>query len=379
MRVLSLRVLSLFVVAFLFLSTVESWAGYWLAARWFISSRYASVPLGTVKLWLDRGIITTATRTAKVFIQRNGKWILLTLGLSSVLSELQNIMQSSKYCYIFKDNVTAQVYVAAYSNQVSFTFNYAPNTRFYTLSSSCSGTTRQGAAISVPVYEVYERGVLFSAMIPPQGTYTLVTPDGVKCTATVSWTMPLQQCGSSSQSDWQNERRKVPVQVFPNPADFVRDDVIARDPALSWLRDQYQNISADSSIPTIPDSDLVGVELPQVDWSIPPEEAIDHDSESSQTGEKGEGVVDVPGLDTSLRPVERKSFPVELIDSIVQNHPLLRIFSNVHIDTGSGTCLIGSHPFQFNFCDWGWVLNVMGGVIVFVAFLTGLVWTGRSE
>jgi hypothetical protein len=382
-----IRVISLVVAGFLFLSTLEAFAGFWLAGRWFISSRYASLTLGLVKNWLDRGLINSATQTAKVFIQRNGKWIILTLGLSQVIPEVQQRIQASRYCYdptpISDQLYMVYLYVGSYTNSVYYSHPYHPYTLFYSLSGSCPTTSRNGSnPLYLTTYRIFRKetnGWVPYAAVGQAGTYTIITRDGITCTANFSWSMSLQPCGSVDA--WQNERRRVPVRVFPNPADFVHPDVIASDPALSWLRDEYQRIAQDTSIPTIPSDALDGVELPSVDWSIPPEEALDQASESSGSeGESQEGDISIPGLNTDLNIPAKRSFPVELINSIVQSHPLLRVLQGVSLDVGGGgSCVIGSRPFEFDFCPFQWVLNLMGAVIVFVSFLTGLFWAGRSD
>jgi hypothetical protein len=175
----------------------------------------------------------------------------------------------------------------------------------------------------------------------------------------------------------------------------VRPDVIENDHSLRWLRDEYQRIAQDTSIPTI--GDLSGVVLPSVGWAIPPEEALDSASEEGSTSSSsssgsssgstsgsgsgsGSGEREnnpdfpaVPGFDTSLPSLEKRPFPVELINSLVQNHPFLRILQQVNFDVdGSGSCEIGSGVFTINFCSYAWVFNLMGAIIVPVAFLYGL-------
>jgi len=382
----ALRFVAFLTFFFLFFSTIEAWAGYWLVGRWFVSSRFAYVTLGTVKSWLDRGIITSTTRQAKVFINRYGKWILLTLGLSYVIQEVYQRMQASQYCYLPNGYIDLVISSGRGSTTISYD---APNFVGYTV--SCSGRdTCTGASYHyrVPRFYLY-RGNVWRGEFPQPGTY--VVSDGcMSCTFNIYWKVELSQCGSSSQ-EWQNERRQVPVRVYPNPADFLRNDVIENDPALRWLRDEYQRISSDSSIPTVPSDALVGLELPDVDWVINPDEALDFPSERGSTREgsregvrEGENqddipVPDVPGLDTNLPLVDRRPFPVELINSIVQNHPLLRVLQGVRLDVGGGgSCVFGSQPFVIDMCNWQWVFNTMGAFLVPLAFLYGL-GIGRSE
>ena len=393
-----IRVIALITAGFLFLSTMESFAFFWLAGRWFISSRYATLTLGVVKGWLDRGIISSSTRIAKVFINRYGKLLLLTLALSEVIPEVQDILSSSQYCYIpssggslfagWSDSGSLSVHAAGGKPQNFYTFTFT------------GGPCYSGSA-NIPAVEIRRWGMVpsgryewfYYATVPAPGTYNIGA-----CQVTFS----LRNAGSVCPSDVTQapgdlqrlqQRRRVPVRVYPNPADFLRPDVIESDPALRWLGDEYQRIASDSSIPTITSDALSGVDLPEVGWTIPPEEAIDHTSESSQSGsgsqsgsqegsqsDSQDASLSVPGFDTSLPSVDRRPFPVELVNSIVQSHPLLRVFRDVNVDVGSGgSCVMGSRPFEFDFCQFGWVLNLMGGLIVFISFLTGLFWAGRSE
>jgi hypothetical protein len=371
-----IRVIALITFFFLSLSTLEAFAGFWLAGRWFISSRYASLTLGVVKNWLDRGIINSATQTAKIFIQRNGKWILLTLALSQVISEVQNLQAASEYCYVQSGSIRL-----AWLDYGRLVVQHAGNnpTDFYSVSypSPCYSGSAYVPALQIYRWVPYRGSYTWTnwAYIPKAGTYTVG-----QCQVTVTNRNIGSPCGDLSQPpsmDWQNERRQVPVRVFPNVNDFIRPDVISQDPALSWLRDEYQRIAQDTSIPTIPSNALDGMELPSVDWSISPEEALDQASESSgsesESRQEGEGDISIPGLNTDLNIPAKRSFPVELINSIVQSHPLLRVLQGVSLDVGGGgSCVIGSGVFTIDFCNHAWVLNLMGAIIVPIAFLVGL-------
>jgi len=399
-----IRVISLVVVAFLFLSTLESWAGFWLAGRWFVSSRYVSLTLGVVKRWLDNGIISRGTQLAKVFINRNGKLILLTLALSEVIQEVDRLQSSASYCYI-DDPYGRTIYSGwTFWGSLSIQSGGTNPSNFYNVSYSQS--CYSGDAF-LPAVEIRRwdgsswRGDW--AFVPKSGTYRIG-----QCQVTIALRVS-SVCPSGSTAppsvDW-DQRREVPTRVYPNPSDFVRPDVIEGDPSLRYLRDEYQRISQDASIPTISQGALSGVELPSVDWKTPPEEALDYASEEGSTSPNSSSGSDsssgagsgsgsgsnsesrnndvdipaIPGFDTSLNVPERRAFPVELLNSIVQSHPLLRILQGVNLDVGGGgDCVIGSRPFEFNFCPFQWVLNLMGALIVFVGFITGLVWSGRSE
>jgi hypothetical protein len=385
---------------FLLLTSLESWAGYWLAGRWFISSRYASLTLGVVKRWLDRGLITSSIQFAKVFINRNGKWILLTLALSQVLTELENLQrqqESGSICYL-PVQTNYSLYASVSTSSVYISRSYYPGYT-YTVrpvqGQNCSGGG------SLPTYRVYRYDPSLRAWVnsipgyegwvPVPGTYMIgsceleIALSIPSCPFSASPNSSVVYAPAPSLPNLDQERRQVPVRVFPNPSDFVRPDIVAQDPALSYLRDEYQRISADSSIPTIPSDALSGVELPEIGWSIPGEEALDSSAEGSRSQEgsqegEGQGDISIPGLNTDLNIPAKRSFPVELINSIVQSHPLLRVLRGVSLDTGGGgSCVIGSRPFEFDFCPFQWVLNLMGGVIVFVAFITGLVGSGRSD
>jgi hypothetical protein len=375
-----MRVLSLLVTVFFLLSSFEAWAGYWLAGRWFISSRYATLTLGVVKGWLDRGLISSGTQYAKIFLNRNGKWILLTLGLSQVISEVQQRLQASQYCYQVTNFTTYMSISPSSTPSISFNLNYSPHTNFYSYTFNCTGGITSQGSNPYPLrqYDIYKlpppgySGLSYYASIPEPGIYTLTTKDGVRtCTVEIRMTYPLSACGSAST--WEDQKRQVPVRVFPNPLDFIRPDVVSQDPSLSWLRDEYNRIASDTSIPTIPSGDL---DLPSVDWSIPPDEALDFSSEEGSTREgsrEGDTDISFPGLDTSLPTLEKRPFPIELINSLVQNHPLLRILQGINFDVGSsGSCVIGSGVFTFDFCPYAWIFNLMGAIIVPVAFFVGI-------
>jgi hypothetical protein len=378
-----LRFIASVVFAFLLLSTLEAFGGWWLAGRWVISSRYAALSLGVVKSWLDRGLINSATRTVKVFVRKHGKWILLTLALSEIIPEVQQKLQSSASCYL---PVSFNFWLYQ-GSVVSCNCAGSHVTKYFSATSNCPYGTTAYLYQGLRVYEYRSGRWVEAALIPMWGEYPVKDSRGnIVCTFRVEQKVfnVCSDLSSPPSTDWQSERRHVPVQVFPNVDDFIRSDVVSRDPALSWLRDEYQRIASDSSIPLIPSDALNGVELPSVDWSIPSEEAVDgvSSSEGQRGGEgQGEGGISVPGLDTKLDPVQRRPFPVELIERLVQNHPLLRILKSFSLDVGGGgSCVIGSEPFTIDMCRWQWVLNLMGSFLVPLAFLYGLLGIGgRSE
>jgi hypothetical protein len=378
-----MRVLSLLVAGFLFLSTIETWAGYWLAGRWFVSSRYASVSLQTVRNWLDRGIITRTTQQAKIFIQRHGKWIILTIGLSQVIREVEDIQSSTQYCYL----PSSQRIYSGWSGWGTLVIDASGDnpSRFYEVrySSPCRG----GSSVYLPAVEIRQwmtfRGRyewVPVATVPTSGTYTYTCNDRSRVEVTISLRVS-GACPSDvtqpppREVDW-SQKRRVSVRVFPNPSDFIRDEVISQDPALRWLRDEYNRIARDNTIPLIPPDALGDLELPQVDWSISPDEAIDFPAERGSTREgsrESELDVSIPGFDTSLPSVDKKPFPIQLINSIINNHPLLRILQGIDLNvSGVGSCTVGSGTFRISFCEHAWVLNLMGAIIVPLAFLAGL-------
>ncbi len=379
-----IRVIALITAGFLFFASLEAWAGYWLLGRWYVSSRYASLTLGKVKQWMDRGIITSTTQTAKVFINRNGKWILITLGLSQVTSELQQRLQSSMACYVLapgehfwlavRQNGQVDCFCGGFTNKIRQYFSATSNCPY----AAYNRYSYHGTGM-VYIYEWDPSGNRWQrvAHIPAWGEY-VVSKDNITCYYRVQQKV-FNVCDFSRapSREWENERRRVPVRAFPNVNDFLRPDVIEGDSSLRWLRDEYQRIANDPSIPTIPADLLNGVDLPSIDWSASPDEALDEVAESSRDlsreGEGSRDAVDIPGLDTNLPSIERKPFPVELINSLVQNHPLLRILQGITFDAGSGgSCVIGSGLFTIEFCDHAWILNLMGAIIVPVAFIAGL-------
>ena len=393
-----IRIVAFVTAGFLFFSTIEAFAWVWLAGRWFYSSRYARITLGTVKRWLDRGLISRSTQYAKVFVNRYGKIILMTLALSEVIQELDRELSNTSVCHISHENASFWLYQG--SSGVSAYVGGSKWRDYVSFSSTCpSGVYVYGRGM----LEIYEwsssSGRWVSvAYIPVEGEYPY-KGGNVVCVFRVQYLRSIgNTCPSDlappQEKDLDKEERPVPVRIYPNPEDFIRRDVVENDPTLRWLRDEYYRISQDASIPNV-SFDLAGVGLPEIGWSIPPDEAVDSNAESSEGARPSAGSTSdkpadkpedkpeapsVPGFDTSLNFPERRSFPVELIDSIVQSHPLLRAVRGVSLDVGSGgSCVIGSRPFEFDFCPFQWVLNLMGGVIVFVAFLTGFLWAGRSD
>ncbi len=408
-----MRFLSFLVAGFLFFASLESWAGYWLAGRWFIGSRFASVSLATVKSWMDRGIIRPTTQTAKVFVNRYGKIILLTLGLSEVIKEVERLQSSTQVCYLTTRDErfdSVRCYVGSLND--FFCYGTRDTRDYFTISPEIIPSGGPcGISRSIPGYSVYRWNGNFNRWekmpdrIPVEGKHFIGrTSDGRECYLNVS--INISPCPfSSSESivsgyspsvpNLREERRRVPVRAYPNPSDFVRPDIIEGDPSLKWLRDEYNRIARDPAIPQISPDALGDLELPRIDWDIPEEEAIDSTSRSSRDTpstdaprdrpadrpedrerdrDRSDDLPSPPGLDTSLPTPEKRPFPVELINSLVQNHPLLRVLQGITFDAGSGgSCVIGSGVFTIEFCDHAWVLNLMGAIIVPVAFIVGFI------
>ncbi len=407
-----MRVISLVVAVFLLLSSLEAWAGFWLAGRWFIGSRFATVSLSTIKSWMDRGIIRPTTQTAKIFVNRYGKIILLTLGLSEVIKEVERLRSSNEFCY-----AALGERILCHVSNIDYFYCYTGNIPYglFTMQAEIVGGDVCGLDRSLPAYTVFRWNgdsnswQRLPAKIPLEGRHFLGrNSQGRECYLNVSINIspcPFQATAntnsvpghSPSQVDW-NQRRQVPVRVFPRVEDFVRPDVIEGDPSLRWLRDEYNRIARDPAIPQIPADALSGLELPGIDWKIPPEEAVDSSAESSrdtprpstdapprdrprdEDRPRDDDLPFVPGFDTSLPTPEKRLFPSDLLNTIVQSHPLLRVLQGVSLDPGGGgSCQVGSGVFTFDFCQFQWVLNLMGSVIVFVGFMTGLFWSGRSD
>jgi len=384
-----MKVLALLVAGFLFLSTIEAFGGFWLAGRWYVSSRYASVSLQTVKNWLDRGTVNRTTEWAKVFINRHGKWIILLVGLSQVIGEVERLQRSVSYCYVAeRENsdmvrcfVDSRGFRCIHDQQLGQFLNASYDEH------ACLGLARDIPGHMAYVWEPANNRWRLLGNVPSSGSHYLGRRSSSHPQCYVNVSLTLQTCPfprmqtttvngyPPSGVNWQ-ERRRVPVRVFPNVNDFVRPDVIEADPSLRWLRDEYQRIASDSSIPLIPSDALGDLDLPSVDWSISPDEAIDFPAERGSTREgsrEGDIDISIPGLDTSLNVPERRAFPVELINQLVQNHPLLRILQSVSLDaTGGGSCVFGSAPFVIDVCRWQWVFNLMGSFLVPLAFLYGL-------
>jgi uncharacterized membrane protein YgcG len=399
MRRLSL----LFAVLFL-VFTVEAWASAWvLAGRWFISSRYASITLASVKRLLDAGIITRSTAWIKTLIQRNGKWILLTLGLSQVLQEIDNIQQSYTYCYTPVNSSSFLISVYYNSSGVPVIGSVVGGNQYWSATALGSGCSGSG---SIPAHQSYywdKSANVWRAgpRIPVAGIHRVGNCD-------IQVVLKIDQCpfpysGSSSVNapapsldNRLAQRRDVEVQVFPNVSDFIRQDVIAQNPDLAYLRDEYQRILADNSIPMVQVADLGDVVLPDITWDIPASESVDVPSSGSSSGSASgsasgsgssagsgsqAGSVDYPNLDSSVDVPAKKSFPSALVDALISAHPILRALSSVRLELGNlqPACRIQDGMFVVDFCPYEWVFRAMGVVIVFVAYLVPFVGSGRGD
>ncbi len=398
-----MRVIALVVAGFLLLSSLEAWAITWLAGRWFFNPRYISLKLSTVKGWLDRGIITRTSEKVKIFVNRNGKWIILTVAISSVLRELENLENSVEYCYV----PSSRTIYSGWTSWGVLSIHHAGNFpgRFYEV--SYSSVCRGSQSLDLPAVEIrrwmhfwrtqrYEW--VWWAEVPKPGTYTYMCNDGttvnVEISLKVSRVCPSDVTQPPPDVDLDRDF-PAPVRIFPKVDDFIRPDVIESDPTLRYLRDEYYRIARDNSIPDVTPYIPSGI-LPRIGWEIPSEESIDEIAESSrdtprpstdappdapprdrprdEDRPRDDDLPSPPGLDTSLPTPEKRPFPVELINSLVQNHPLLRILQGVNFDAGSGgSCQVGSGVFTIDFCNYAWVLNLMGAIIVPVAFIVGFI------
>ncbi len=389
-------------LAVLFLAfTVEAWAGAWvLAGRWFISSRYATVSLASVKRLLDAGIITRSTAWVKTFINRNGKWILLTIGLSQVLRELDNIQQSYTYCYT-PVNDPNFIVTASYNSQgVPVIASVVGGNDMWsarTLGSGCSGSG------GIPAYQAYywDRSANVwrrHGRIPSDGIHRVANCDiqvVVKidqCSFPYTNSSSVQAPAPSLDNSLSQRRREVEVQVLPNVSDFIREDVIAQNPELAQLRDEYQRIASDMSIPTVNLSDLGDIVLPEITWNIPASESVagsgsasgsasGSGSGSGSVPSEGDVPLEYPDLDSSLNVPSKRAFPSALVDALVSAHPILRALSSVRLELGGlqGSCRLEDGMFVVDFCPYEWVFRAMGVVIVFIAYLVPLVGIGRGD
>ncbi len=383
-------------LAVLFLAfTVEAWAGAWvLAGRWFISSRYATVSLASVKRLLDAGIITRSTAWVKTFVNRNGKWILLTIGLSQVLQELDSAQQSYTYCYTPVDDPYFRVSASYNSQGVPVIGSVAGGNDMWTarvLGSGCSGSG------SIPAYQSYswDRAANIwrrHVRIPSDGTHRVGNCDiqvVVKidqCSFPYTNSSTVQAPAPSLDNSLSRRRREVEVQVLPNVSDFIREDVIAQNPELAQLRDEYQRIASDMSIPTVNLSDLADIVLPEITWNIPASESVAGSGSASGSGSgsgssEGDVSLDYPELDSSLNVPSKRSFPSSLVDALVDAHPILRALYSVRLELGGleGNCRLQDDMFIIDFCPYEWVFRAMGVVIVFIAYLVPFVGIGRGD
>ncbi len=398
-----MRFLSFIVAGFLLLTSLEAWAITWLAGRWFFNPRYVPLKLSVVKGWLDRGIITRTAEKVKIFVNRNGKWIILTVGITPIIRELERLENSAEYCYVETSNTIYSGWTSWGTLSIHHSGNWP--SRFYEVkySSVCKGSY----SLYLPAVEIrrwfYVRQRqrnewVWWAEVPKPGTYTYMCNDrttvNVEISLKVSRVCPSDVTQAPADIDLERDF-PAPVRIYPKVDDFIRPDVIESDPSLRYLRDEYYRIARDNAIPDVTPY-ASGIPLPQVGWEIPPEEAIDSASESSRDTprpststdappresdrpkdrerDRSEDLPAPPGLDTSLPTPEKRPFPVELINSLVQNHPLLRILQGITFEaSGSGSCQVGSGVFTIDFCDHAWVLNLMGAFLVPLAFIAGLI------
>ncbi len=243
-----MRVIALVVAGFLFFASLEAWAGYWLAGRWFIGSRFASVSLATIKSWLERGIVRPSTQTAKLILQTRGKWILLTLGLTEVIKEVERLQNTSEVCYLTTRDEGFDF--TSCSIQRDGIYCYGVYSGAFTITSEdqrCLGVRGRVPAYPVYVWQgQFNRWQITPDVVPIPGRhyigYTYEGSRRIDCYINVS--VHIQPCPfavrdanvpghAPSLPNLDQERRRVPVRVFPNPSDFVRPDIIESDPLLN--------------------------------------------------------------------------------------------------------------------------------------------------
>ncbi len=404
-----MRFLSFLVAGFLLLTSFESWAITWLAGRWFFNPRYVSLKLSIIKNWLDRGIITRTSEKVKIFVNKNGKWIILTVAISPIIRELENLENSAEYCYV----ETSNTMYSAWTSWGTLSIHHSGNwpSRFYEVkySSVCRGSY----SLYLPAVEIRHWFYVQQrrrnewvrwAEVPKPGTYTYTCNDrssvNVEVSLKVSRVCPSDVTQPPADIDLERDY-PAPVRIFPKVDDFIRPDLIESDPSLRYLRDEYYRIARDNAIPDVTPY-VSGIPLPRIGWEIPPEEAVDSSAESSRDTprpstdappresdrpedrerdrDRSDDLPAVPGLDTNLPSIEKRPFPLELINQLVENHPLLRILRSVSLDAaGGGSCVFGSQPFIIDMCGWVWVLNLMGSFLVPLAFLYGLGIGGRND
>jgi len=387
-----MRKVSLLVAILLLLFTVEAWAGAWvLAGRWFVSSRYATVSLASVKRLLDAGIITRSTAWIKTFINKNGKWILLTIGLSQILREIDEIQQGYTYCYTPVNSSSFIVHATYNSQGVPVIGNVAGGNQLWSATALGSGCSGSGY---IPAHQSYvwdaSRGVWRSHVrIPSAGVHRVGNCD-------IQVVLKIEECSfpytasstvqapAPSLDERLNRRREAEIQVLPNVSDFIREDVIAQNPELATLRDEYLRVLNDASIPMVNLSDLADIVVPDISWNIPMQESVDYAPSQGAGSQAGAGSgVDVayPDLDSSVEVPSKRSFPMQLVNALVDAHPILRALVSVRLELGNiqGSCRIEDGLFVVDFCPYEWVFRAMGVVIVFIAYLVPFVGMGRGD
>ena len=355
----------LFFVFFLLFTvfTVEAQAWYILASRFLVNRlTVSSTPrlVGTLNL-------PAGTRYVKTFINRYGKWILLTIGVW----EMMRILESQGFCVQGSVDVRLTCGTDSTGNIVCQSGGHNSERLFEVIqiSGSCYGSWY------VPYVKAVNPLLGYEALIPASGQYRFTCGSDVRV---FEVRHNIGPCGSSDSV--LDQRKDLRVRVFPNPYDFFRDEVVNSSPELRTLKQMRDQVLSDSSIPFIPEPSLTNVfpDLSNIDIVVRgddleirddvPEGAIERDipRDTPRDTPRDEDI-SVPGLDSSVEIPHKRSLDDSIIQNILNAHPVLRTLSSISISASSGSCVVGSHPFVFDFCPYAWVFSLMGAVIVFIA------------
>lgn len=143
-----------------------------------------------------------------------------------------------------------------------------------------------------------------------------------------------------------------------------------------------EGVKDESQAPDVPSvgSDVVTVEVVDIIDTQTGSRSGAGSGTGSGTGSGSEDIsVPIPSdLDPSLPHLERLPFPLQLVQSLAQNHPLIRLISGVSVSCG-GSCSV---PIAFSggvlsvntsldFCPFEGVLSFVGSVLL--AFVP-LIW-----
>lgn len=157
------------------------------------------------------------------------------------------------------------------------------------------------------------------------------------------------------------------VFVFPNPTSFT-NFITSTFPNVSpsEVEQSLQDVKKDSDVPSsIPDaSDAVSVIIDGVTDT--------HTGVSVNFSGEGDAPISIPdAIDSSVQKPEKLSLPIDLIRSIAQNHPLVRLIRGLSLSCG-GSCSVPisvnsgilSLNTSLDFCSFEWVLSFVGSVLI---------------